>query len=66
MTYSVDSIKFQPFSKIKSKLFYSKSTLQMIAQNKKKSFSQFQRNSDIVEKDYDLNSWSNILNEKNG
>ena len=64
MTYSVDSIKFQPFSKIKSNLIYSKSTIQMIAQNKKKSFSQFQRNSDIVEKDYDLNSWSNILNEK--
>ena len=64
MTYSVDSIKFKPFSKIKSKLFYSKNILQMIAQNKKKSFSQFQRNSDIVEKDYDLNTWSNILNEK--
>ena len=39
MTYSVDSIKFKPFSKIKSKLFYSKNILQMIAQNKKKSFS---------------------------
>lgn len=64
MTYSVDSIKFQPFSKIKSTLFYRKNTLQMIAQNKKKSFSKFQRNSTIVENDYDLKAWLNILNEK--
>jgi len=63
-SYSIDSIKYKPLNKIKSKLFYGKNILQMIAQNKKKSFSKFQRNSSIVEKDYNLNSWLNILKEK--
>jgi len=63
--FSTNLIKFKPIGKIKSKIFYSKNSMQMLAQIKKSELKGgFKRTANVTEHDYHAKLWKNVYDKK--